>query len=525
MRGQALNRPMRGTPYRGRTARTASYPAPTLGLNARDSIANMKPGFAIVLDNWFPQTTSVALRNGSANWKTGFTSEVDSLLVYKSSSSSKMFAASGTAIYDATSSGAIGTAVVTAQSSARWQSVNFGTPGGQFLVCVNGLDYIQEYDGTTWKTINGTSTPAITGVDTSLFKDVQVYASRLWFTERNSFRVWYLPVNSIAGAASSIDLSSLFRLGGSLQGMVTWTVAAELATTQYAAFISSEGEGLLYTGINPDNATGFNLVGTFRVGKPIGQRFYARVGTDTVLITQDGIVPLSEAVINNRQSQSDAVSYVIENMVNDDVALYGGQFGWTILLYPLGNKIILNSPRPTSSQTVQYVMNTLTNAWCRYTGLKSYCWALFNDQVFFGSDTTVVQAETGNSDLGQAISADVMPAYSYFQAEGAQKLFTAVRPIVQATGSFMPSLGIATDFAATPPFSQPQLTIGVGGAVWNIAVWNVAMWGDTLQTNVNWQTIGGLGFAATVRMQTLTKNVSASWQAIDFAYEVSKSIY
>lgn len=523
-RGQAIS-PSRGQALRPRTVRTVSMPAPTLGLNARDSIAEMKPGYSIVQDNWVSQTTSVVLRNGSAAWKTGFTSSVDSLLPYKSATGGKLFAASGTSIYDVTSSGTVGTAVVTGQSTARWQSVNFGTPGGQFLVCVNGLDYIQEYNGTTWTQINSSSTPAITGVDTSLLKDVQVYASRLWFTERNSFRVWYLPVNSIAGAASSIDLSSLFRLGGSLQGMVTWTVASELSTTQYAAFISSEGEGLLYTGINPDNATGFTLVGTFRIGRPIGQRFYARVGTDTVLITQDGIIPLSNAVVNNRQSQSDAVSYIIQDLVNGDIQNYGGQFGWTILNYPLGNKIILNAPRPTGTSTVQYVMNTSTNAWCRYTGLNAVSWALFNDQVFFGSANSVIQAETGNSDQGQAIAADVMPAYSYFGAEGAQKLFTAVRPIVQATGSFAPALGVAVNFAAVPPYSQPQLTIGQGGATWNIAVWNVATWGDTLKTNTNWQTIGGLGFAATLRMTTLTKNVSASWQSVDYAYEVSKSIY
>lgn len=584
--------------------RTGSIPAPVGGLNARDSIANMKPTDAVIMDNWVPGTTSVTIRQGYTAWMTGFANPVESLLTYQSVSAKKMFAASGTAFYDATSAGAVGAAVVSGLSNARWQFANFGTPGGQFLYCVNGVDKPLLYDGTNWfpidtgtgKTISsithvgttatvttatahgltsgrtvtvtgavpsdynvtakvitvtgsttftyvmattpasnattvGTYTygPSITGTDLSgnsvnpsLFKDVQVYARRLWFTEANSFRVWYLPVNSIAGAASAVDLSSLYILGGSLQGMVVWTVASELGTTDYAAFVSSEGEVVLYEGIDPDTAGQFNLVGTFRIGKPVGQRFWSRVGTDTILICEDGLLPISKAAFTNRQSQGDAISFKITNLINQSISLNKSVFGWQVLLYPLGNKIICNAPSSQSSGTIQYVMNTLTNAWCRYVNLPASCFGLFKDNPYFGGPTAVYMAETGNDDNGSAISTDVMPAYSYFGAPGLQKLFSAVRPIVTVNGSFNPLVSLSLDFSAATSGSTPALSYGSASRPWDTTPWNTAPWSSPSMTTHDWQWLGGIGFAATMRMQASTKSISVEWSSTDFAWEQSR---
>jgi hypothetical protein len=575
---------------------TVSVPAPVGGLNARDAIADMKPTDAVICDNWVPGPTSVSIRNGYVQWVTGFAAPVDSLMNYRSATVDKQFAAAGASIYDATAQGVVGAAVVSGQTSAKWQYVNFGTPGGQFLYAVNGADKPLLYDGTTWFPIdNGTGVtissitfvsttatvttatahglrtgqnvtvvgalpapynvtakvitvlssttftyqmasvpatnatavgtytygPAITGVTPSLFKDVQVYARRLWFTEKNSFRVWYLPVNSIAGAATSIDLSPLYVLGGSLQGMVVWTVTSEFGTTDYAAFVSSEGEVVLYQGIDPDTVGSFTLVGTFRVGKPVGQRFWARVGTDTILICEDGLLPMSKAAFTNRQSQSDAISYKITNLINESIALYKATFGWQVLLYPLGNKIFCNAPGFSDSASVQYVMNTLTNTWCRYVGVPARCWSLFGDNPYFGSTNAVFKAETGSDDNGAGIMTDVMPAYSYFGSSGIQKLFTAVRPIVTVNGTFQPSIGLSLDFSTSAASSAPTLSVGSSGSPWNVSPWNSSPWSFPATTATRWQWIGGVGFSATLRMQAVTRGMTVQWSSTDYAWERS----
>src|SRR5688572_32353257 len=56
----------RTNPGRQRTSVTRSQPAPVRGWNTRDGIADMEPGFAVVLDNWFPMTAEIKMRKGSA---------------------------------------------------------------------------------------------------------------------------------------------------------------------------------------------------------------------------------------------------------------------------------------------------------------------------------------------------------------------------------------------------------------------------------------------------------------------------
>lgn len=494
---------------------TASIPSPVGGLNALNSIAEMPATDAIQMDNWFPGVTSCSIRPGYKARVTGFAASVETLMTYNSATTSQLFAAAGAGIYDATTPGAVGAAVVSGLTSARWQYVNFGTIGGQFLLCANGSDAMRIYDGTTW------ALTTITGVTTSLIKDVQVYANRIWLVEKNSFRVWYLPLNSIGGAATSIDFSSLYVLGGAMAGMVTWQVASSLGINVYVGFVSTQGEVLLYQGLDPANAGQWQKVGQFRMGRPIGQRFYERVGDDTLLLTVDGVVPMSKAALTDRREQSDAVSFKIIDLISADLTNYSNNFGWQLTFYPFGSKLFVNVPTNTPGTQHQYVMNTVTNQWCRYVNLPANCWALFRDAIYFGGTTTVYQAETGATDNGAGIAASVTPAYSYFKAEGRQKFFTAVRPIITANGKYHPSIGIALDFADAPaPLSTPSTLLSIGGSPWDVSPWDISPWGSDTATSRQWQYIGGIGFAATITMASLTKEMSVTWAATDFTYEI-----
>jgi hypothetical protein len=501
---------------------TASIPAPVGGLNAVDAFADMPATDAIQMDNWVPGVNACSIRSGYSAWATGFASPVETVMPYNSGTASKLFAAAGTSIYDVSSAGAIGAASVTGMTNSRWQYVNFGTAGGQFLLAVNSADKMRVYNGAAWGYEGDGTYPAVTGFNTQLAKDMQVYASRVWMIEKNSFRVWYLPLNSIGGAAASIDLSSLYILGGALAGMVTWQTASTYSIQTYAAFISTQGEVLLYLGSDPASAATWSKVGQFRIGRPIGQRFYERAGDDTLLITTDGIIPMSKAAITDRQSQSDAISYKIIQLVNNDMSTYAANYGWQVILYPFGNKLYVNVPKNATSapgDNIQYVMNTITNKWCRYTGLGANCWALFNDSIYFGGESTVYQAETGTNDNGNAISAAVTPAYSYFGAQGQQKMFTACRPIITTNGTYQPSIGLALDFSGTASTSSPILSTASNSAVWNTSPWNTTKWDSATQTVRNWQWVGGIGFAATFTMSSSTKGMTVQWSSTDYTYE------
>jgi hypothetical protein len=109
----------------------------------------MNPMDAVVLENFYPTPSQIQLRKGYTEYATGITGQVDTLMQYSGGSSSKMFAAAGSVIYDVSTAGTA-TSVVTGLGSDRWQYVNASTAGGNFLTAVNGTDAALIYDGTTW---------------------------------------------------------------------------------------------------------------------------------------------------------------------------------------------------------------------------------------------------------------------------------------------------------------------------------------------------------------------------------------
>lgn len=504
-------------------------PAPIGGLNARDALAAMPPNDAITLDNFFPTPTSVNLRNGYTQWATGLPANVESLMPYNAAASSVLFAASGTAIYDATSSGAIGAAKVSGLSNARWQHANYGTTGGQFLYCVNGADSAQLYNGTAWQAVTDVSVPiAITGVTTSSLIHVNEYRSRLFFIEKNSFNVWYLPVNSLGGAASKIDLTPIFKLGGYLMAMATWTIDNASGVNEYAVFISSEGEVVTYLGSDPSVAGNFVIVGRFRIGRPIGRRCFVKVGADIILICADGFLPLSKALLTDRSQTQDAISNKIVNLVNNDVQQYGNNFGWEACLYPIGNKLIINVPQTAGTTQYQYVMNTVTGAWCRFTNWNANCFAVMGDTLYFGGNLGstansgyVAKADTGYSDNGAYIFGEVKTAFQYFGSPGKKKRWTLVRPVFQTAGTMTAALAMDVDFADVYPTASPSFS-GTSGTAWNVGAWNTFAWGDISSIKKSWQGVTGIGNAGALHMRIVNNKTGVQWQSVDYVFEITK---
>ena len=145
-----LMQPLKSNAGRSTTSTVKFVDPPTKGWNERDDLSAMDKDEAIVLDNLVPSDTGIFLRPGYSSWVTGLGSDVRSLMEYSGASSSKLFAATATAIYDVTSTGAVGAAVVSSLTSGHWQHVMFTTAGGSFLVLANGADSVRNYDGTTW---------------------------------------------------------------------------------------------------------------------------------------------------------------------------------------------------------------------------------------------------------------------------------------------------------------------------------------------------------------------------------------
>jgi hypothetical protein len=508
-----MRRPLRPKAApQGRVSTGESIPAPVGGWDAVSPIAAMKPDRALVLDNWFPQPGYIEVRRGSRPYSIGNSDgPIESLMVYNAGlvGNSKMFSAADSSIYDCS---LIGTAieVVTGLSNARWQYTNFTTSGGHYLVCVNGEDPPQNYNGSAW------SEPTITGsgITPEDFIHVNAHQNRLWFVVRDSMDAAYLPVNSISGTAAKFPLGAVCNKGGYLVAMTTWTHDGGNGSDDHAVFITSRGQVAVYRGTDPSSTDDWALVGVYDLGAPLGRRCFTKVAGDVALVNIDGVLPLSKALTTDRGAAAGiAITANINNAMNAAASQYQDNFGWQLIPYAKRTMAILNVPIAEGSESHQYVMNTLTGAWCRFKGWNANCFEVFNDNLYFGSnDGTLHQADVGAADDDQAIDAVGQTSYQYFREKGRLKQWKMIQPLVTTGSDSRPAVGISTDFKANASLGTPTAAVNPA-ATYDNAIWDFSTYPTEAQTVADWTFVNGIGQAASVhfRAQTSRSNVYGIW--------------
>lgn len=508
----------RGAVVSAQRADVRALPAPTGGWNARDAVTDMAEADAVTLDNWFPETDAVKVRAGSARHATGLGSAVESMFSWNGPASSKMFGAAGANVYEVTSAGAVGAAAFGSMTSARWQHVMFANSAGNFLYLVNGADAPRYYDGTSW------TAPAITGSGLTATNLVNVtsFRFRLFFCENNKLGFWYFPVEAIGGAISYYNLAPLCKAGGFLMAMGTWTHDGGDGVDDVLVCVTSKGEAVLFRGTNPGDASSWAYIGTFNVGEPIGRRCMAQLGADLVIITRDGVAPISRFLAGGRLSKRAAVSDKIRGAITGAVKDNGSRFGWQPIVYPNGNMVLFNSP-VSSSAAVQFVSNTTTGAWARFKDMNANCWALLNDELYFGGSGTVFKADTGLDDDGAEIKTEAETAFSYLGNRGLLKQITLARPIFKTNGTVGASVGISVDYATGPLTSSPVFSAPTSSA-WDTSPWDTTPWGDADRLVKDWYTVGGIGRAASIRLKTTSRAGRLRWLASEVAYQPVSSI-
>lgn len=512
--------PAKGRATRRQVARTTSVPAPINGWNRRDSVAAMKPTDAILIRNWFPTASDIVVRKGSTTHAISIPNRVETLAAYRPTTGAhSLWAWAGASLFDVTGSGAVTAAVVTGLTSARWQTTNFSTAGGKFLIGVNGADDMLLYDGSAWNQINASSTPAITGVLTQNLISVNVFKERPFYIEIGSMSAWYpATVGTFAGALVELPLGSVFKRGGFLMAMGTWTVDGGAGLDDFAVFITSQGEVAVYQGTDPGDADNWSLVGVYNVGAPIGRQCMLKYGGDLLILTNDGVVPASKAFIDDRTSKAIAITDRIQGAMSDAAAAYKFNTGWSLTQFPAGSMLLLNIP-VTPGRQEQYVMNTVTGAWCQFSEWPATCFEILNDELYFGTDNAVIHAWTGTDDRGAVITAEVVPAFSYFGARTQMKQFKMFRPIAAVdVNPLQIQAGIDVDYVIQSPSSTIDFP-ALGGSLWDVAQWDVAVWGGLPTVQPRWYSAVGIGYCGAAHIRTVSNRSTIRLLAIDYLLE------
>lgn len=501
-------------------SRSASLPAPVGGWNARDSLAEMPPTDAVIMQNWFPLTTECMLRKGYTQFATGFPAAVETLMTYSGGSTEELWAVSNSSFYDITAGGAIGAAAVSGLTNSRWQYCNVATAGGNFLYAANGVNTPYLYDGATWTSITGVSAPAITGVTTTDLNNPIVFKSRVWFLQKNTLKTWYLPTLAVGGAANSLDMSAVAQLGGYIVDHATWTIDAGTGVDDYYVAVTSMGEIIVYQGTDPSSSTTWALRGVWRLGHPVGARCLFKLGGDLIMISQDGLLPLGAALQSSRVNPRVALTDKIQSAVSTSISAYGGNFGWQVFYLARENQLWLNVPVAEGSAQQQYVMNTITKNWAQFTGMEANCWVLFQDSPYFGGSNFVGLAWNGYTDDTNDITGNSLQAFSTYGAPGLLKRFTMTRPIFRTNGSpsLLSSMNIDFDTStSTAPLSFSATSYAAWDGV--TALWDSAVWGGDLSVIQNWQGVTGVGYYAAPQMKVSSSGIDVRWVSTDVVYE------
>ena len=394
---------------------------------------------------------------------------------------------------------------------------------GTYIITVTGttsFTYVMATAPSADATVVGTyNILGITGVDSSTFIHVNLFKNRLWFTQKDTMKVWYLPVDSVGGAAEAIDFGGIARNGGYLQAMGTWTLDAGQGADDYAVFVTNMGEVMVYNGTDPTDPNAWALKGVWQLGQIYTRRCFFKWGGDLLLLTKAGLVPLSAALqssrLDPRINLTDKIFYAISQAANT----YGNEFGWQINFYASQNMLIVNVPNGSGFD--QYVMHTITKSWAKFTGINASCFEVHNDDMYFGDNTFVGKFYDSNSDAGANIIATVQQAYSYFEARGQLKRFTMIRPILLTSGG-VPSIsaGVNIDFDTqnvTGSVTFNPATVAAG--TWDVSTWDNGIWGGGQEINKIWQGVTGIGYSAGVYMTVASQNIDVRWASTDYVME------
>lgn len=493
---------------------------------SQENFAEADPQSAVILTNMFPEADAVRARRGHTSFATGMSGAVTSLLRYVPAGTAALFAANGANIYTITAGGAVGAAAVAGLTNAFWQQAMFATSAGQFMVICNGADGVRTYDGAAWVD----RTASITGTSGAVnsFIAVTAHKKRLWFAAVSSMDLWYLSTEAVAGAAIKFPIGSLFKRGGYIMAMGTYSMDAGDGMDDLFVIVTSEGEVALYAGTDPASSFTWELVGVYLIGKPLGRRCLFQVGGDLLIINEDGVLPVSKAIkIDRAVAGAQAITASVRQAYVDAVQRSRNVQGWEIVAFPLRNMALLNVPASGSTMTQQFAFNTITGAWGLFTNMSASCWAEFAGALYFGGTDKVFKAEYGANDNGSPIPIVALPAFSHLNAKGRLKQVKDMRFYFStdiAEAAF--SAAVAINYQEPTAFTAAATTISGTFFTWDVTAWDgPAVWyGEHILAD--WTGAANLG---TVIAPYLALNIDADsagaefkfrWIATDFIYEL-----
>jgi hypothetical protein len=476
-------------------------------------------------------------RFGYREWCTGLTGtttdEVRSVLPFSGSTpaSGKLFVTTESSIWDVSASSTTPPDVYTFATptglSGHGNSAVFVTAAGHFLLyCdeANGLHVYSE-SGASWTAVTqGTGPTQIDGFNPARAAFVAVFKNRVWLVERDTADAWYLPVGQIYGTATRFPFGTVFREGGALVGLWNWTYDGGAGLDDSLVAISSGGDVAVYQGTDPASASAFGLRGVWQIGTPpSGRRIASTYGGELLLLSRQGLIPLSRLVVGAIGSAEYATAK-IANLINRIMLEKASLRDWGIVLHPEDNALLLLVPKGTGSTTLQLAQSSASRGWFSYTALPILSANAWEGRLYFGTDDGRVCVNTGYLDavpLADPSAYDpvewsVLGAFSNLGSPR-QKRVSSIRPLLLSDG-VTPSYVAAARFDYNQAeIDAVELVLTGDGALWDTAVWDEDVWGGAAAPAYASSGASGMGVnvAVAIRGTSIARTVLVG---VDVAY-------
>jgi hypothetical protein len=494
--------------------------APLKGLSLSSKLIQGDPLTAIVLDNFVIEENQIRCRAGTVLRHADLAAKpIETMVPYYGFPSKMAAATNGTLIL------LDGTLVHSGFTANDWSWTSFSNLSSiDYTVMVNGHDGVWSWDGTTMVKETVTAPATETWITPDQFNIVMAYQNRLWFADTSNLAVYYLPIQTKAGAVALLPLNAVFKRGGTIRAMYTWTTEGGENLNDQLAIFSSNGELALYGGVDPTNPADFGLQGVFRFDAPMSKHSVVNYGGELYVLISTGLVPMSTLM----RAESEQLGQADRNVYSD---FYGTALrhrdspGWQVIHNPSSGRLICNTPQGginTYRQEVRFMPSAI---WATWSALPSRCWGWMDARMFFGSDDGKIYEIHPSflNDDGQPIKVDVMMTWSNYGTP-ASKHFKMVLPYTQSDGTPQPFVDLKVDYDMTEPSNQPDVTLSSEGAPWVTSSWDTADWAGALVSHNNWTGVGVLGRVGAPRFTARVLNCQLALTGFDVLYE-SGSIF
>jgi hypothetical protein len=355
------------------------------------------------------------------------------------------------------------------------------------------------------------------------FDIVVSHMNRLWFADKANLSVYYLPIQQKSGEVVELPLNAVFRRGGTIRAMYTWTIDGGAGLDDMLAIFSSNGEVVMYRGVDPD--TDFSMVGIFRFDSPMSKHSVVNYGGDLYCLISTGLVPMSTLL----KAETEQLGQSDKNIFSLFFATsqpYRNRPGWGVMLNPSSGRIICNMPMGSANTYRQAVRFMPNPVWATWSGLQSRCWAWIDARVYFGSDDGRVYEinpsyfnDANNDGSFRPIRVDVQPAWHAYNSAGI-KQFKMVLPYIITDGVPKPYLDFRVDYDESLPSNWPDVTNPGGiGTAWDVAVWDADSWAGRQKVWNNWQGVAAIGRVGAPRLVADISNCKFAIAGFDVLYE------